>query len=141
MQILLLVSRIELSHGVNSSHITGGGVDYDSGPFTVTFPVGVTSVSFDIPINNNNILEVDEDFTLTIVHGTLPNGVTRGSIGQATVTIMDDDSEKFIYTLCLSKSIILYNTICIAQYLLRKLLFVSCCFVQKTTCGWVGGDY
>ena len=100
MQILLLVSRIELSHNVNSSYITGGGVDYDSGPFAVTFPVGVTSVSFDIPINNDNILEVDEDFTLTIVRSTLPNGVTRGSIGQATVAIMDDgDGENFMYTL------------------------------------------
>ena len=59
----------------------------------------MTSVPFDIPINNDNILEVDEDFTLTIVHSTLPNGVTRGSIGQTAVTIMDDDGEKFMYTL------------------------------------------
>ena len=81
----------------------------------------MTSVSFDIPINNDNILEVDEDFTLTIVRSTLPNGVTRGSIGQATVTIVDDDGEKFMRSLYLSKSTILHNTMCITQYLLRKL--------------------
>ena len=59
----------------------------------------MTSVPFNIPINNDNILEVDEDFTLTIMRSTLPNGVTRGSIGQTTVTIVDDDGEKFMYTL------------------------------------------
>ena len=59
----------------------------------------MTSIPFNIPINNDNILEVDEDFTLTIMHSILPNGVTRGSIGQAAVTIVDDDGETFMYTL------------------------------------------
>ena len=95
----------------------------------------MTSVLFDIPIYNDNVLEFDEDFTLTIMHSTLPDGVTRGSISQAAVTIVDDDGEKFMYTLYLLKSIIVYNTMCITQYLLRKLLFVSCCFVQKPDVG------
>ena len=77
----------------NSENITGGGVDYDSGPYTVTFPAGVTSVPFDVTINDDNTLEDDKDFTLTMMHGTFPNGITRGSIGQATVTIADDDGE------------------------------------------------
>ncbi|XP_065884189.1 uncharacterized protein [Dysidea avara] len=70
---------------------TGGGVDYDSGPYTVTFPAGVTRVPFDIPINNDSILENDEDFTVTINPSSLPADITRGDPGSATVTIVDDD--------------------------------------------------
>jgi len=73
-----------------SAHITGG-VDYDSGPYSVMFTAGMTSVSFDVPINDDNILETNEDFTITINSSSLPNGVTRDSPGAATVTIMDDD--------------------------------------------------
>ena len=62
-----------------SAHITGG-VDYDSGPYSVMFTAGMTSVSFDVPINDDNILETNEDFTLTIDSSSLPNGVTRDSV-------------------------------------------------------------
>jgi len=78
----------------NSSYdITGGGVDYDSGPYTITFPAGVTSVPFDIPINDDNILEDDEDFTVGIIRNTLPDRVTHGSTDQARVIIVDNDGE------------------------------------------------
>jgi len=36
-------------------------------------------------------VENDEYLILNIMRGTLPNGVTRGNNGQATVTILDDD--------------------------------------------------
>ena len=67
--------------------VTGGGVDYDSGPYTVTFPAGVTRVPFDVPINDDNVLEDDESFTLGIDPSSLPDDVTRGNPGSATVTI------------------------------------------------------
>jgi len=57
----------------------------------VTFPSGVTSVPFDVPITDDNILEGNEDFTLTIDSSLLPDGVTRGNPGSATVTIVDND--------------------------------------------------
>ena len=41
-------------------------MDYTSGPYSVTFPAGVTSVPFSISINEENILEENENFTLTI---------------------------------------------------------------------------
>ena len=66
-------------------------MDYGSGPYTVTFPAGVTSVPFDIPINDDDILEGDEDFMLTINPSSVPTGVNVGNPDQATVTIMDDD--------------------------------------------------
>ena len=84
-----LISSVSYNHNVP----TGGGVDYDSGPYTVTFTAGQTSASFSVPINNDNILEVDKFFTLTIVFSTLPDGVTHGARGETTVFIVDDDGE------------------------------------------------
>ena len=55
----------------------------------------MTSVPFDIPINDDDILEGDEDFMLTINPSSVPTGVTVGNPDQATVTIMDDDG-KFV---------------------------------------------
>ena len=66
-------------------------MDYDSGPFPVTIPAGQTTATFDVPINDDNILEGNENFTLTINEPSLPTGVTRGDRGQAAVTIMDND--------------------------------------------------
>ena len=74
-----------------SNNITGGGVDYDSGPYTVTFPAGQTRASFDVSINDDDIFESNEDFTLIILRNSLPNDVIHD--GPATVTIMDDDGE------------------------------------------------
>ena len=66
-------------------------MDYGSGPYTVTFPAGVTSVPFDISINDDMISEANEDFTLTIDPSSLPTGATVGSPGSAVVTIIDND--------------------------------------------------
>jgi len=51
----------------------------------------VTSVPFDVPINDDNIMEGNEDFDLTIIRNTLPDDVTRSSPGVSTVTIVDND--------------------------------------------------
>ena len=66
-------------------------MDYTSGPYTVTFPAGQTTATFDVPINDDNILEGNETFMLTIDSSSLPDRVTRGDPGQATVTIVDND--------------------------------------------------
>jgi len=90
------VSEVTSSQNVNSSNnVIGGGVDYDSGIYTVTFLAGETSVPFDIPINDDDLVEGNEDFDLTIIRNTLPDGVTRGNPGSATVTIVDDEGEHF----------------------------------------------
>ena len=65
-------------------------MDYTSGPYSVTFPAGVTSVPFNVTINNDNVFEDNENFTLTI-NSSLPTGVMAGNPGQATVTIVDND--------------------------------------------------
>ena len=68
-------------------------MDYTSGPYTVTFPAGSTTATFDVPINDDNILEGNEDFILNIDGASLPTGVTAGSPDEATVTIVDDDGK------------------------------------------------
>ena len=65
-------------------------MDYTSGPYSVTFPAGVTSVPFNISINDDNIFEDNENFSLTI-NASLPTGVMVGNHGQAAVTIVDND--------------------------------------------------
>jgi len=68
-------------------------MDYNSGPYLVTFPAGMTSVTFDIPINDDSILEGNENFMLTIDQPSLPEGVTVGEPNEATVTIVDNDGK------------------------------------------------
>ena len=87
------MSEVTSSQSVNSSNNVTGGVDYNSGPYTVTLTAGMTMASFNVPINDDDILENDEDFTLSIRSDTLPNRVTRLGSGRSTVTIVDVDSE------------------------------------------------
>jgi len=70
-------------------------VDYNSGPYSITFSAGVTSVTFDISINDDSILEDNENFMLTIDQSSLPTNVNRGNPGSATVTIVDNDGKQF----------------------------------------------
>ena len=70
-----------------------GGVDYNSGPYDVTFPAGETNATFDVTLVNDNLLERNENFTLTINVNSLPRRVATNTIAQTTVTIIDDDSK------------------------------------------------
>ena len=80
-------------------NVTGGGDDYGSGPYIVTIPAGVTMFPFDIPITDDDILEGNENFMITIDPSMLPDNVTVGDPGQATVTIVDDDSKLCVLTM------------------------------------------
>ena len=84
------MSEITSSCNVNTSSNVTGGVDYDSGTYTITFPAGLTCVPFDVVINDDNILEDNEGFTLSIIRSALPIGVTR-SKPFVRVTIVDDE--------------------------------------------------
>ena len=69
-------------------------MDYTSGPYTVTFPAGQTTATFDVPINDDNILEGNEDLMLTIDGTSLSIDVTVGDPDEATVIIVDDDGKR-----------------------------------------------
>ena len=55
----------------------------------------MTSVQFDIPVQDDNILEGNESFTIMITNGLLPEGVSakHGDHDQAYVTIIDTTSK------------------------------------------------
>ena len=61
--------------------------------YTVTFSAGVNSSRLNILITDDNILEDDETFNLTINQSALPDGVVVGDPREVTVTIVDDDGE------------------------------------------------
>ena len=75
---------------------TGGGIDYNPGPYDVTFTAGVTRVAFNIQIANDAVHEGNESFALTVRSTSLPSGVNRGSPGMATVTIVDTTGELLV---------------------------------------------
>ena len=68
----------------------GRGVDYTFGSYSITFPAGMMSFLFNISINDDNIFEENENFTLTI-DSSLPTGFMVGNHSQATMTIVDND--------------------------------------------------
>ena len=70
---------------------TGESIDYNSGPYNVTFPVGSTNASFDIIINDDNVLEADEMFNVSIT--SITNGHIVGIPAVATVIIIDTTSK------------------------------------------------
>ena len=50
-------------------------------------------VPFNISIIDDILLEGNEDFDITIIQSSLPDGVSRGNPGTATVNIVEDDSK------------------------------------------------
>ena len=59
---------------------------------TVDVPAGVLTQSFTIDIIDNDVVECDEVFSVTIESVTTC-GVTTGDVINSNVTIMDDDGE------------------------------------------------
>ena len=88
-------SSILISYGIMVTYnVTGGGVDYNSGPYPVIILAGETDVQFDVMINDDDVLEGNETFYLTInLTTSLPSYIVVGNPGQATVTIVDNDGK------------------------------------------------
>ena len=62
----------------------------------MTFPAGLTSVLINVTIHNDNILEGNENFILTIKNSSLSNQsfiFTTGAYDKATVVIIDTTSK------------------------------------------------
>lgn len=70
----------------------GGGVDYDSGPYSVTIPARERGGFLDVFINDDKIHENDETFNLTINLSSLPDRVVS-NLNRATVIIKDNDGK------------------------------------------------
>ena len=67
-------------------------MDYDSGPYSVMIPAGLTTASLNIAITDDNILERNENFDLFINTSLLPSQINADP-DKATVTIVDDDGK------------------------------------------------
>ena len=70
-----------------------GDVDYDAGLYSVMFAAGEVAVSFNISITDDNVLEVVEEFSLTIMSNSFPTRIFSGIIQQTTVFIIDNDGK------------------------------------------------
>ena len=68
------------------------GEDYTGGSRVVNVPAGVMTETFTVTITNNNVVECNETFTVTISSVTTC-GVTIGSDSSTVVRITDDDSK------------------------------------------------
>ena len=77
-----------------------GGADYNSGPYTVIFPIGSTNASFDIIINLDTLLEGDEKFNVSV--DSFTSGHIVGNPGVATITIIDTTSKYLSYVYCIT---------------------------------------
>lgn len=84
---------ISYNHGLTVTCTATEKLDFDSGPYNVLFPAGETTVRFIVTIIEDNILEHNESFSLSIDPLTLPSRVTVGSTNHTTVAIIDDDSK------------------------------------------------
>ena len=71
----------------------GGGVDYDFGLHSVMITAEQTTASLNIPINDDNILEDNEEFKVSIRRFSLTGHVMLGNLDEATVIILDDDGK------------------------------------------------
>jgi len=65
--------------------------DYLYRVYSVTFSANMTMQLLDITICDDDVLEEEETFSLTIVSNSNPNNVTNGSPDSVTIIIMDND--------------------------------------------------
>jgi len=75
-------------------HGSTGDVDFDTANQTATFPSGETTSNVTISVFNDNLLEGDEMFDLTLTVPDLFNGrISAGSRAMAVGDITDNTSE------------------------------------------------
>ena len=78
-------------HTYNIIYNTYVGSDYTGGPYNVIFLARRTRAMLTISVINDNILEVNESFSLAVDPAVLPSNVA--STDQTTITIIDNDSK------------------------------------------------
>ena len=67
---------------------------FNSATQAITITAGTNSTMVNIPVTNDDIVEGDETFSMSLtVPSSLGPGITTGAITSATVTINDTSSE------------------------------------------------
>ena len=64
-------------------------MDYTSGPYSVTFPAGMTSAPLNIAIHDDNIFDIFNRYFYLNINLSLPTGVIAGYPDQMSVAIVD----------------------------------------------------
>ena len=84
-----------VSPSFHPNHVSSEGEDYTGMEFQVPLLAGVNKASFSIPIVDDNIFELEEDFSLTleIPQAAQDIGVMRGDPFMANITITSDECE------------------------------------------------
>ena len=76
--------------------LTLSGTDYASGTSTLTFPAGVTSMTFPVATIGDDVNENQESFTAVL---SSPMNAMLGSADTATISITDDDRKPLLYSI------------------------------------------
>ena len=72
------------------------GNDFNSTTQAVTITAGTNSSMVNIPVTDDNIVEGDETFSMSLtVPSSLGPGITTGTITSATVTIIDTTGKHY----------------------------------------------
>ena len=82
--------------------LVGVNNDYGPGPYTNTFLPGRVNSSLTIPITDDNVLEGNEMFNLTVrvTSALILSRVATGSVSQVTVNILDNDRMLYYVLMC-----------------------------------------
>ena len=81
-------------HKLYDCNLLSGDADFQEGGYQVTFLAGQTTATVTIPINDDDICEVTEDFSavLTIPTDASSLGVNKGMDDTASINIEDNDA-------------------------------------------------
>jgi len=69
--------------------------DYNPGPYNIVIPSEILSVTFNVSILADDVLEGDETFYLRINSSSLRDNVTTGDLNTTLIVIVDDDRKYF----------------------------------------------
>ena len=73
--------------------------DFDSTPLIATIPAGATNTTVRVAVTNDNIVEGDETFDMSlVVPSSLGPGIIAGPISSATAIIKDSSGKGLIAT-------------------------------------------
>ena len=76
-----------------------GGLDFQFGGYQATFQAEETTASVSIPITDDTIAELTEDFSavLTVPTTATSQGITKGAADTATIDIVDNDPVEVVF--------------------------------------------
>ena len=79
-------------------HYLCTGNDFNTTPLIATIPAGATNTTVRVAVTNDNIVEGDEMFNMSLnVPSSLGPGVVAGSVSNTTGIIIDSSSKSNIF--------------------------------------------